>query len=534
MMNVPNWHHKLTNFYNDEKTSDVLIIVGKELKKFYCHKLILSISSKFWYSTFYPDNWKNLDALRNFSKIEIPDLSSEIFENFLKFIYQNEFNIKESNFWDLYSIGTRFEIQELLEHCEKYCLQSITESNCLSYFEKSCEMKSVNPHTNKEGNSQTKVQARIKKYLEKNSVAILGTNGCLNKLKEKTICELLSNKNLQIDENEIFHRICERGEHLCLQQNLKVNSTNLRNNLKQLLPLIRVDLLNKDSFEEIRKLGLLDTPKLITALFSKAKKLEKAIGNSYAQENRKRIQNRKNINSKEKNIAHVCLMITKSQKKQNEDIIKSINYFGGVEIDIMSVDKRTPSYEDIVNYDSIFLFSYADFFDSQKIGDLIARFIQDGGGVVICSVFSLVSKGLQGRIGGRLVTDEFLPFSHGERISRERSYLGEIFDPDHRLMNQVKCFDGGVYSLRIKPKRIHPKARIVASWSDGQPLIAEMKKSLNYGKVVALNINPISNNVGGNHWIKSTDGAKIIANSIKFVSEREYFPIKNIKSTNLN
>ncbi|KAJ6251059.1 btb/poz domain-containing [Anaeramoeba flamelloides] len=533
-MNIPNWHNKLTNFYNDEKTSDVLIIVGKESKKFYCHKLILAISSKFWYSTFYPENWKNLEELRNFSKIEIPDLSSEIFENFLKFIYKNEFNIKESNFWGLYSIGARFEIQELRELCENYCLNSITESNCLSYFEKSCEMKSVSPRVDKEGNPQMNIHKKIKKYLEKNSVAILSANGCLNKLKEKTILELLSNKNLQIEENEIFHRICERGEHLCLKQNLQVNSTNLRNNLKQLIPLIRVDLLNKDAFEEIRELKLLDTSKLITALFSKARKLEKAMGNNYALENRKRIQNRKNMNSKEKNTAQVLLIITKSQKKQNEDIVKSINYFGGFEIDIMSVNKRTPSYEDIANYDSIFLFSYADFFDSQKMGDLIARFIQDGGGLVICSVFSLVSKGLQGRIGGRLATDEFLPFSHGERISRERSYLGEIFDPDHKLMDQVKCFDGGVYSLRIKPKKIHPKARIIASWSDGQPLIAEMKKSLNYGKVVALNINPISNNVGSNHWIKSTDGAKIIANSIKFVSKREYFPIKNIKSTNLN
>ncbi|KAJ6248480.1 hypothetical protein M0813_17607 [Anaeramoeba flamelloides] len=72
-----------------------------------------------------------------------------------------------------------------------------------------------------------------------------------------------------------------------------------------------------------------------------------------------------------------------------------------------------------------------------------------------------------------------------------------------------------------KKKRVLNDYKVLCEWNDGLPLIILPRRKKNWGKVVILNLYPVSDSVteqDGYRWDPSTDGDKILANSVKYVS----------------
>lgn len=95
---------------------------------------------------------------------------------------------------------------------------------------------------------------------------------------------------------------------------------------------------------------------------------------------------------------------------------------------------------------------------------------------------------------------------------------------DHFILHDVNTFSGGKYSGRrqIKVRMIEgQKIEVVAKWGDdgNTPLII-CKESEN-GRMVALNFWPVSSNCDPLYWDLSTDGDKIMQNSIIWASRNE-------------
>ncbi|KAJ6252308.1 hypothetical protein M0813_14459 [Anaeramoeba flamelloides] len=98
--------------------------------------------------------------------------------------------------------------------------------------------------------------------------------------------------------------------------------------------------------------------------------------------------------------------------------------------------------------------------------------------------------------------------------------MGVVVDKNHPIMKNVKTFDAGGDSWHIKARETERNSRIIAKYDDNEILIAEKQRKENMGRVVVLNINPISNKFYGSSgfWSPRTDGARIISNSIEYIT----------------
>jgi len=82
-------------------------------------------------------------------------------------------------------------------------------------------------------------------------------------------------------------------------------------------------------------------------------------------------------------------------------------------------------------------------------------------------------------------------------------------------MEGVRSLDGGRSSF-FNPGALNPDAKLIAEWSNGVPLVAEMQKGK--GRIVVLNFFPPSSDTGDpRFWVSSTDGDLLLANALAHV-----------------
>jgi len=163
------------------------------------------------------------------------------------------------------------------------------------------------------------------------------------------------------------------------------------------------------------------------------------------------------------------------------------------------------------------VYSNFAFYNGTALGDALADYVDFGHGVVV-AVFSLTTFFANSYLGGRFLGDlqnTYYVISPGERILGPQLSL-QFVDFSHPLLKDVKSLDGGVYSARSGGKLI-TDAHSVAVWSDLSPLIGT--RLINGARRVDLNFFPPSSDVRPVYWSSITDGAKIIANALQYVSE---------------
>ncbi|KAJ3447790.1 bonus isoform c-related [Anaeramoeba flamelloides] len=227
----------------------------------------------------------------------------------------------------------------------------------------------------------------------------------------------------------------------------------------------------------------------------------------------------------------VLLIAAQSNESCRENVRKSLQKSNLIsEIRIIKAHHRTPTYEEIRRFDCLFIYSFDKFKDPVRLGDLIATFVESGGGVVISAIEAL-SKGRDFDLEGRIITGGFLPLKKSRWEAEIRRKLDK-FDKEHPILKGVKSFDGGNYSSHLKVKKVEKSSRVIATWNDGTPLICEKKKKLKYGNVVVLNFHPLSDEITYNDsyfWVSSTDGAKIMSNSVEYVAKTSTWRTPRVK-----
>ncbi|KAJ3430857.1 pep-cterm sorting domain-containing protein [Anaeramoeba flamelloides] len=242
------------------------------------------------------------------------------------------------------------------------------------------------------------------------------------------------------------------------------------------------------------------------------------------------------IEPKPKNGIIVCMLTTVQDPLKLYDVRSSIisesDHISRVDI----INDHTPTLKEIKKYDSIFLFSGFDvgFEDNIEIGNILAGYVKDGGGIVLSSYRCLVTppqNAHYSEIKGKFA-ERYLPLNKGPSII-EHGSLGKVLSPNHPIMKNVKSFDGGLYSHRIETQLAKPnkskksdKIQLIASWDDGIPLIASRRLKKSNGPVVVLNFWPISANgypssCRGKYWNPDTNGNNLISNSLIFVARNK-------------
>ncbi len=131
-------------------------------------------------------------------------------------------------------------------------------------------------------------------------------------------------------------------------------------------------------------------------------------------------------------------------------------------VDVVDGGITTPTLEQLRAYASVIVIVSSSVGDRVALGNVLADYIDDGGGVVFTLASFITDYALQ----GRLLTGGYYPFDLGSGPAGS-SVLG-AFDTAHPIMQGVGSCTGDVLGLVTVP----PGSELVASWANGFPFVA--------------------------------------------------------------
>jgi hypothetical protein len=151
-------------------------------------------------------------------------------------------------------------------------------------------------------------------------------------------------------------------------------------------------------------------------------------------------------------------------------------------------------------------------FDPVALGDVLADYVDAGGGVV-CAMFCY-DPGLAP--AGRWAADDYLIIPPVSAVDVGTEVVG-TFDGAHPIMSGFGFFAGGSSSFRPNPSAtIPPSGTLVASWEDGAPLVAT--RVIGLARRVDLGFYPPSGDIRSDFWNVPTDGVLLMVNSLRWAA----------------
>ncbi|OXA82004.1 hypothetical protein B0A65_01180, partial [Flavobacterium frigidimaris] len=192
----------------------------------------------------------------------------------------------------------------------------------------------------------------------------------------------------------------------------------------------------------------------------------------------------------------------------------STNQFNSV--DAININNSTPDLSTLQKYDAVLLYTFGSALNSVQLGNTLAQYIDGGGGVVDAAYEATFSH-----ILGAYDTDVYRVLNTSYFEKHGQVSLGTIDLPSHPIMKDVTSFNGGTDIPRNDSNVLTPNSYVIARYNNNDLLV--MAKE-NVGPLavrrVCLNFFPPSSTVSSSYWNTATDGAKLMANALKWVGNR--------------
>jgi len=184
-------------------------------------------------------------------------------------------------------------------------------------------------------------------------------------------------------------------------------------------------------------------------------------------------------------------------------------------VEIVNARFTTPTLTELEAFDAVLVFSNHDYDDSTALGNVMANYV-DGGGGVVCMMFEIAASNTRRMMQGRWNSGQYNAISRGNAYSGTAATLGTVHAPHHPIMAGVTSFKGGSLSFRSRTEDVTAGATRVADWSDGRPLV--VTKNMGDARRVDLGFWSASSDVISYGWDSSTDGALLMANALTWVA----------------
>ncbi|KIO51798.1 gliding motility-associated C-terminal domain-containing protein [Flavobacterium hibernum] len=182
-------------------------------------------------------------------------------------------------------------------------------------------------------------------------------------------------------------------------------------------------------------------------------------------------------------------------------------------VDLIDISTFTPDLAVLKKYDVILVFTSYGIIGMPSLGDVLAQYIDNGGGVVDAAF----ENGNQA-INGLYNTAAYRVLIPDNNVRKPFSSLGTIDSPNHPIMNNVESFNIGSFGHRSGSTQIAPGSYVVSRYDDNAMLvIARENVGLKHARRVSLNFFPISTTALNQGWDASTNGDVIMANALKWV-----------------
>lgn len=178
-------------------------------------------------------------------------------------------------------------------------------------------------------------------------------------------------------------------------------------------------------------------------------------------------------------------------------------------VDVYDLAAVTPTLAQMQGYCALLVYTDDDPVDPVAFGDALADYV-DGGGGVVASVFATASIPIEGRFN----TANYGAIQPTGQQQGTVQTLGTIFVPGHPILAGVVSFDGGASSYRPSADSLHPQATRIANWTGTDNIALIATREINGVRRVDLGFYPPSTDSRDDFWVASTDGARIMANSL--------------------
>lgn len=188
-------------------------------------------------------------------------------------------------------------------------------------------------------------------------------------------------------------------------------------------------------------------------------------------------------------------------------------------VDVFNAQSGTPTLSQLQQYKAVFVFSDSTFSDPTALGNVLADYA-DGGGGVVQAVFATFSSY---SLSGRWESGGYDPVSLGtygsSSMTFDASVPADVSVPGSPLLAGVATLNNGTGNFYAGGITLRAGATLIASWGDGTPLV--VTNSTFGNRIVVLNFYPPSSDIRSDFWLSSTDGTRLMANAINFVSVPE-------------
>eukprot|EP01124_Arcella_intermedia_P002748 TRINITY_DN11498_c0_g2_i1.p1 TRINITY_DN11498_c0_g2~~TRINITY_DN11498_c0_g2_i1.p1 ORF type:complete len:471 (+),score=113.54 TRINITY_DN11498_c0_g2_i1:3-1415(+) len=114
-------------FFNESTLSDIQIVVEK--KTFFAHKVILACRSQY-FNTMFTTGFKET----NVETLKLKEVTVPIFEELLRYIYNDQMNINQVNWQDLLMAGQKYNIPGVVDHVGKFLMEQMTWENVVEMY----------------------------------------------------------------------------------------------------------------------------------------------------------------------------------------------------------------------------------------------------------------------------------------------------------------------------------------------------------------------------------------------------------------
>lgn len=221
------------------------------------------------------------------------------------------------------------------------------------------------------------------------------------------------------------------------------------------------------------------------------------------------IQNK--VVSSSSSISSVLILGAPGDPNWLDDVEAKLDNTGLVNADTFLTTNSTPTLAQLMAYDSVLIFTDANVLDPSGFGDILASYIESGGGVVNATFTANVP------ITGNFTAYDL--YTNSGQGNGTNLGLGLINEPTHPILDNVSSFDGGTSSFHNTGGTLATGATVVAEYTNGEPLII-VKDNVGPAttRTAFLNFYPPSIDARDDFWNTTSDGDILMANALNWTA----------------
>lgn len=216
--------------FNRQLHCDVMFVVGEGRALVGAHRFVLVSRSDVLYRMF-------CGPLAETGPVVIPDVTEDVFRQFLEFLYVDEVSLTPDNVTPLHYLGRKYDVEPLVQRCLEFLHERLTCDNACSILE---QAHCFDEHELYKTSFEF-VKENVKACLSSVAVNDL-CRGCLERL--------LSADDLDISEQLLFKATLSWAEASLEKKDLAIDAQNVRQELGHLLYLVRFPAMTELALRE--------------------------------------------------------------------------------------------------------------------------------------------------------------------------------------------------------------------------------------------------------------------------------------------